>query len=270
MATGFRGSSSGSGGSLFDNNSYFDVPKYTFDPYEYTPLGSSSLPSTSNDGGSNNTMLNIPVDYSQPTINPDMYGSSIMDRIEGPPMLSEPGYFSKDSLTQEDIDTYMADTAKFVYNPDSGEFEAAGDYTYPLTKIAPGYSNMQQQFTSGIKPGMTGQQLRDIELNRLNTQKLAFEVPMGEGLNMYDNYNTAYTGFTPDGEFVGSAAAGNQLGPVFDYNNDGIMEPAPGNPAFVPANPKPVEQFQGSVFDEGGAFNPVESGGDVPAGGKGG
>ena len=93
---------------------------------------------------------------------------------------------------------------------------------------------MQQQFTSGIKPGMTGQQLRDIELNRLNTQKLAFEVPMGEGPNMYDNYHTAYTGFTPDGEFVGSAAAGNQQGPVFDYDNDGSYEPAPGHSAFEP------------------------------------
>jgi|9_EtaG_2_1085328.scaffolds.fasta_scaffold03013_3 hypothetical protein len=235
MAVGFRGSSSsgGSSGGVDFDDDYFNVP--------IVPLGTlNSIPGFANDltgGGStpsNNTFdaAAFNQSYDAPVIDPAMYGSSIMDRSEGPPMLSEPSYFTTDKLTEQDIQNYLNDTEGFVYNPGTNKFEAAGDYTYPLSKIAPGYSDTQEKFMSGIKPGMTGEQLRNIELNRLNTQKLAFEAPMGEGLNMFDDYNTAYTGFTPDGTFVGTAD--NPVGPVFDYDGDGSYEPAPGNSAFEP------------------------------------
>lgn len=236
MAVGFRGGSSGgsSGGIDFDSD-YFDVPVVPLNPI--VPRTDYSAPVTGGDGGtSSGNAFNAAAfnqSYDVPVIDPAMYGSSIMDRSEGPPMLSEPDYFTKDKvLTEQDIQNYLNDTEGFVYNPGTNEFEAAGDYTYPLSKIAPGYSDTQEKFMLGIKPGMTGKELRDIELNRLNTQKLAFEVPMGEGLNMFDNYNTAFTGFTPDGTFVGTAD--NPVGPVFDYDGDGSYEPAPGNPAFTP------------------------------------
>ena len=121
----------------------------------------------------------------------------------------------------------MSDTEYFVFNPGTGDFEPAGKYTYPLSQLAPGYSDTQEKFMLGVKPGMTGQQLQDIEANRLDTQKLAFET----GGDM-DAFTTAYTGFTPDGTFVGNAD--NPVGPVFDYDGDGSYEPAPGNPAFTP------------------------------------
>ena len=72
-----------------------------------------------------------------------------------------------------------------------------------------------------------------VELNRLNTQKLAFEVPMGEGINMFDNYNEAYTGFDSSGNFTGAP-----LDPGTQAMNN------------VPDYSQPTQ----SVFDEGGAF----------------
>ena len=236
MAVGFRGGSSGgsSGGIDFDSD-YFNVPVVPLN--QIVPRTDYSAPVTGGDGiASGNNAFDAPAfneSYDVPVINPAMYGSSIMDRSEGPPMLSEPSYFTTDKLTEQDIQNYLNDTEGFVYNPGTNKFEAAGDYTYPLSKIAPGYSDTQEKFMSGIKPGMTGQQLRDMELNRLNTQKLAFEVPMGEGTNMFDNYHTAYTGFTPDGTFVGPLDEGTKaMNSIPDYS-------------------QPTQ----SVFDDGGVFS---------------
>ena len=236
---GFRsGSSSGGSSSGIDFDSdYFNVP--------VVPLGTlNSIPGFANDltgGGSapsNNVFDSAAFNqsYDVPVIDPAMYGSSIMDRSEGPPMLSEPDYFTKGKvLTEQDIQNYLNDTEGFVYNPSTNKFEGAGDYTYPLSKIAPGYSDTQEKLMLGIKPGVTtGDQLRDIELNRLNTQKLAFEVPMGEGVDMFDNYNEAYTGFDSSGNFTGAP-----LDPGTQAMND------------IPDYSQPTQ----SVFDEGGAFS---------------
>jgi len=237
MAVGFRGGSSGGSSSGIDFDSdYFNVPVVPLN--QIVPRTDYSAPVTSGDGiASGNNAFDAAAfneSYDVPVINPAMYGSSIMDRSEGPPMLSEPSYFTTDKLTEQDIQNYLNDTEGFVYNPSTNNFEAAGDYTYPLSKIAPGYSDTQEKFMLGIKPGVTtGQQLRDMELNRLNTQKLAFEVPTGEGANMFDNYHTAYTGFTPDGTFVGPTDPGTQA------MND------------IPDYSQPTQ----SVFDDGGVFS---------------
>ena len=230
MAVGFRSSSSSGGSTGIDFDSdYFDIPITPLN--KIVPRTDYSAPVTGGDEGALGNTFNAAAfnqSYDVPAIDPAMYGSSIMDRSEGPPMLSEPDYFTKDKvLTEQDIQNYLNDTEGFVYNPGTNEFEAAGDYTYPLSKIAPGYSDTQEKFMLGVKPKMTGQQLKDIEANRLNTQKLAFET----GGDM-DAFTTAYTGFTPDGTFVGNAD--NPVGPVFDYDGDGSYEPAPGNPAFTP------------------------------------
>merc|ERR1712097_126666 len=93
---------------------------------------------------------------------------------------------------------------------------------------------------SGIKPGMTGDQLKAIEANRLDTQKLAFEVPMGEGLNMFDNYHEAFTGFDSSGNFTG----------------------APVDPGTAAMNAMPdFSQPTQSVFDDGGLFSFFNKGG---------
>ena len=237
MAVGFRGSSSlgGSTGIDFDSD-YFDIPVTPLN--KIVPRTDYSAPVT----GGNEVALGSTFDsaafnqsYDVPVIDPAMYGSSIMDRSEGPPMLSEPDYFTKGKvLTEQDIQNYLNDTEGFVYNPSTNNFEGAGDYTYPLSKIAPGYSDTQEKLMLGIKPGVTtGDQLRDIELNRLNTQKLAFEVPMGEGVDMFDNYNEAYTGFDSSGNFTGAP---------LDLGTQAMND--------IPDYSQPTQ----SVFDEGGAF----------------
>ena len=78
----------------------------------------------------------------------------------------------------------------------------------------------------GVKPGMTGQQLQDIEANRLDTQKLAFEVPMGEGINMFDNYHEAFLGTAP-------------------------VDPGTAAMNSIPDYSQPTQ----SVFDDGGVFS---------------
>ena len=248
MAVGFRGSSSsgGSTGINFDSD-YFDIPITPLN--KIVPRTDYSAPVTGGDGSmSSNNAFDAAAfneSYNVPVIDPAMYGSSIMDRSEGPPMLSEPDYFTKDKvLTEQDIQNYLNDTEGFVYNPGTNKFEAAGDYTYPLSKIAPGYSDTQEKLMLGIKPGVTtGDQLRDIELNRLNTQKLAFEVPMGEGINMFDNYHTAFTGF--------------------DANTGQMVDPDPFNTqqTFDQMQQENVQNLKdsgqihsGSVFEPGGAF----------------
>lgn len=246
MAIGFRGGSSGgsSGGIDFDSD-YFNVPVIPLN--KIIPRTDYSAPVTGGDGGtsSNNDFNAVAFNesYDVPVINPAMYGSSIMDRSEGPPMLSEPSYFTTDKLTEQDIQNYLDDTEGFVYNPGTNKFEAAGDYTYPLSKIAPGYSDTQEKFMSGIKPGMTGEQLRNIELNRLNTQKLGFEVPLGQGVNMFDNYLAASTGFDPNtGEAIDRDPFNTQQ--TFDqFHQENVQKWEDSG-----------QIHSGSVFEPGGAF----------------
>ena len=228
MAVGFRGSSAGGGSNTVFDESYFDVP--TFER-GVIPAADAIIPTTGGDSTSgSNFMANVPMNY-QPITKPADYAlyqgvDPVLGNFSGESG-QVPSYFTTDSLTDQDIENYLSDTENFVYNPGTGEFEPAGKYTYPLSQLAPGYSDTQEKFMLGVKPKMTGQQLKDIEANRLNTQKLAFET----GGDM-DAFTTAYTGFTPDGTFVGNAD--NPVGPVFDYDGDGSYEPAPGNPAFTP------------------------------------
>ena len=228
---GFRsGSSAGgsSGGINFDSD-YFDVPVIPLN--KIIPKTDYSAPVTGGDGGaSSDNAFNAAVfneSYKPVTkpVSPLLYEG--VDPNFQNVIASEPSYFTTESLTDQDIENYLSDTENFVYNPGTGDFEPAGKYTYPLSQLAPGYSDTQEKFMLGVKPSMTGQQLKDIEANRLNTQKLAFET----GGDM-DAFTTAYTGFTPDGTFVGTAD--NPVGPVFDYDGDGSYEPAPGNTAFTP------------------------------------
>ena len=192
MAVGFRGGSSGgsSGGIDFDSD-YFDVPVVPLNPI--IPRTDYSAPVTGGDGGTSSTnfMANVPVNYDPVTkpVSPLLYEG--VDPNFQNVIASEPSYFTTDSLTDQDIENYLSDTENFVYNPGTGDFEPAGKYTYPLSQLAPGYSDTQEKFMLGVKPGMTGQQLQDIEANRLNVQKLAFET----GGDM-DAFTTAYTGFT--------------------------------------------------------------------------
>ena len=225
MAVGFRGSSAGGGSNTVFDESYFDVP--TFER-GVIPAADAIIPTTGGDSTSgSNFMANVPMNYQPVTkpVSPLLYEG--VDPNFQNVITSQPSYFTTESLTDQDIENYLSDTENFVYNPGTGDFEPAGKYTYPLSQLAPGYSDTQEKFMLGIEPKMTGQQLKDIEANRLNTQKLAFET----GGDM-DAFTTAYTGFTPDGTFVGNAD--NPVGPVFDYDGDGSYEPAPGNPAFTP------------------------------------
>ena len=226
---GFRSGSSAGGysGCINFDSDYFDVPVIPLN--KIIPRTDYSAPVTGGGEGASSTnfMANVPVNYDPVTkpVSPLLYEG--VDPNFQNVIASEPSYFTTDSLTDQDIENYLSDTENFVYNPGTGNFEPAGKYTYPLSQLAPGYSDTQEKFMLGVKPSMTGQQLKDIEANRLNTQKLAFET----GGDM-DAFTTAYTGFTPDGTFVGTAD--NPVGPVFDYDGDGSYEPAPGNTAFTP------------------------------------
>ena len=234
MAVGFRGGRSGgsSGGINFDSD-YFNVPVVPLN--QIVPRTDYSAPVTGSDGGQDTRgdyMSNVPVNY-QSVTKPVDYGlyqglDQYTSNFSGPESATPPSYFTTDSLTDQDIESYLSDTENFVYNPGTGDFEPSGKYTYPLSQIAPGYSDTQEKFMLGVKPGMTGQQLQDIEANRLDVQKLAFET----GGDM-DAFTTAYTGFTPDGTFVGPTDPGTQaMNDIPDYS-----------------------QPTGSVFDEGGLFS---------------
>lgn len=251
MAIGFRGGSSGgsSGGIDFDSD-YFDVPLIPLN--KIIPRTDYSAPVTGGDGGtSSDNSFNAaafnnsydPVEYNPVSGGIDGIDYALYQGTNAHPMESgkEPSYFTTDSLTEQDIQNYLNDTENFVYNPGTGGFEPAGKYTYPLSKIAPGYSDTQERFMSGIKPGMTGDQLKAIEANRLNTQKLAFEVPLGQGVNMFDNYHTAYTGF--------------------DANTGQMVDPFDTNQTFDQMHQENVQNLKdsgqihsGSVFEPGGAF----------------
>ena len=226
MAVGFRGSSAGGGSNTVFDESYFDVP--TFER-GVIPAADAIIPTTGGDSTSDsNFMANVPMNYQPITepVSPLLYEG--VDPNFQNVIASQPSYFTTESLTDQDIENYLSDTENFVYNPGTGQFETSGKYTYPLSQLAPGYSDTQEKLMLGIKPGMTGQQLQDIEANRLNTQKLAFET----GGDM-DAFTTAYTGFTPDGTFVGPTDPGTQA------MND------------IPDYSQPTQ----SVFDEGGAFS---------------
>ena len=234
MAVGFRGGSSGgsSGGIDFDSD-YFDVPVIPLN--KIIPKTDYSAPVTGGDGGaSSDNAFNAAVfneSYKPVTkpVSPLLYEG--VDPNFQNVIASEPSYFTTESLTDQDIENYLSDTENFVYNPGTGKFEPSGKYTYPLSQLAPGYSDTQEKFMLGVKPGMTGQQLQDIEANRLNTQKLAFEVPMGEGLNMFDNYHQAFTGFDSSGNLATVDPGTQAMNNVPDYS-------------------QPTQ----SVFDEGGIF----------------
>ena len=234
MAVGFRGGSSGGSSSGIDFDSdYFDVPVIPLN--KIIPKTDYSAPVTGGDGGaSSDNAFNAAVfneSYKPVTkpVSPLLYEG--VDPNFQNVIASEPSYFTTDSLTDQDIENYLSDTENFVYNPGTGDFEPAGKYTYPLSQLAPGYSDTQEKFMLGVKPGMTGQQLQDIEANRLNTQKLAFEVPMGEGLNMFDNYHQAFTGFDSSGNLATVDPGTQAMNNVPDYS-------------------QPTQ----SVFDEGGVF----------------
>ena len=173
MAVGFRGGSApgGSSGIDFDSD-YFDVA--------VTPLN-KIVPKTDysniTGGDSNNTV----VDYSAgiPTY-PAMTGPADYSLYQGTnahPMESgkAPNYFTTDSLTEQDIQNYLNDIENFVFNPGTGEYEPAGKYSYPLSQLAPEYSDMQDKFLLGVTPGMSGDALQRIEANRLNVQQDALK-----------------------------------------------------------------------------------------------
>lgn len=175
MAVGFRGSSPSGGSSGAFDESYFDVPSFTRGEVLESP---SSNP-TGGDG--NNTF----VDYSAgiPTY-PAMTGPADYALYQGiDPALGNfsgesgqiPNYFTTDSLTDQDIQNYLNDIENFVFNPGTGEYEPAGKYSYPLSQLAPEYSDMQDKFLLGIKPGMSGDALQRIEANRLNVQQDALK-----------------------------------------------------------------------------------------------
>ena len=250
MAVGFRGGSSGgsSGGIDFDSD-YFNVPVVPLN--QIIPRTDYSAPVTGGgDAGvsSSDFMANVPVNY-KPVTKPVDYGlyqglDQYTSNFSGPESATPPSYFTTDSLTDQDIENYLSDTENFVYNPGTGDFEPAGKYTYPLSQLAPGYSDTQEKFMLGIKPGMTGQQLQDIEANKLNVQKLAFETG-GDP----DAMHTAYTGFTPDGTFVGNADNPINNDPVTQAFNNIPDYGAGGN-----EGPGGSNYTGGSVFDDGGAF----------------
>tara|TARA_E500000318_G_scaffold30928_1_gene30661 strand:- start:176 stop:883 length:708 start_codon:yes stop_codon:yes gene_type:complete len=231
MAVGFRGGRSGgsSGGINFDSD-YFNVPLVALN--KIVPKTDYSAPVTGGDVGTSSTsfMNNVPVNY-EPVTKPADY--ALYQGVD--PYLGNfsgesgevPSYFTTDSLTDQDIENYLSDTENFVYNPGTGDFEPAGKYTYPLSQIAPGYSDTQEKFMLGIKPGMTGDELKAIEANKLNTQKLAFEVPMGEGINMFDNYHEAFLG------------------------TEAPVDPGTAAMNAVPDYSQPTQ----SVFDDGGVFS---------------
>ena len=232
MAVGFRGGSSGGSSSGIDFDSdYFDVPVIPLNKIIPKTDYSASVTGGGEGASSTNFMANVPVNYDPVTkpVSPLLYEG--VDPNFQNVIASEPSYFTTDSLTDQDIENYLSDTENFVYNPGTGDFEPAGKYTYPLSQLAPGYSDTQEKFMLGVKPGMTGQQLQDIEANRLNTQKLAFEVPMGEGLNMFDNYHQAFTGFDSSGNLATVDPGTQAMNNVPDYS-------------------QPTQ----SVFDEGGVF----------------
>ena len=232
MAIGFRGGSAGGGSNTVFDESYFDVPAFE---RCVVPPANAIIPTTGGDSTSgSNFMANVPMNY-QPITKPADYAlyqgvDPVLGNFSGESG-QVPSYFTTDSLTDQDIENYLSDTENFVYNPGTGDFEPAGKYTYPLSQLAPGYSDTQEKFMLGVKPGMTGQQLQDIEANRLNTQKLAFEVPMGEGLNMFDNYHQAFTGFDSSGNLATVDPGTQAMNNVPDYS-------------------QPTQ----SVFDEGGIF----------------
>ena len=86
-----------------------------------------------------------------------------------------PNYFTTDSLTDQDIENYLNDIENFVFNPGTGEYEPAGKYSYPLSQLAPEYSDNIDTFLLGVKPGMSGDALQRIEANRLNVQQDALK-----------------------------------------------------------------------------------------------
>ncbi len=237
MAVGFRGGSSGgsSGGIDFDSD-YFNIPVVPLN--KIVPRTDYSAPVTGGDGGtsSNNTFdaASFNQSYEPVAYNPvsgeiDGIDYALYQGTNAHPMESgkEPSYFTTDSLTDQDIENYLSDSENFVYNPGTGDFEPAGKYTYPLSQIAPDYSDTQEKFMLGIKPGMTGDELKAIEANKLNTQKLAFEVPMGEGINMFDNYHEAFLG------------------------TEAPVDPGTAAMNAVPDYSQPTQ----SVFDDGGVFS---------------
>ena len=176
MAVGFRGSRSSGGSSGAFDESYFDVPSFTRG--EILESSSNSNPTG---GDSNNTF----VDYSAgiPTY-PAMTGPADYALYQGmDPALGNfsgesgqvPNYFTTDSLTDQDIENYLNDIENFVFNPGTGEYEPAGKYSYPLSQLAPEYSDNIDTFLLGVKPGMSGDALQRIEANRLNVQQDALK-----------------------------------------------------------------------------------------------
>lgn len=234
MAIGFRGGSAGGGSNTVFDESYFDVPKFE---RGVVPAADAIIPTTGGGDSTSGSTFN-PAAFNEsykPVTKPADYAlyqgvDPVLGNFSGESG-QVPSYFTTESLTDQDIENYLSDTENFVYNPGTGEFEPAGKYTYPLSQLAPGYSDKQEKLMLGIKPGMTGQQLQDIEANRLNTQKLAFEVPMGEGINMFDNYHQAFTGFDSSGNLATVDPGTQAMNNVPDYS-------------------QPTQ----SVFDEGGIF----------------
>ena len=168
---GFRsGSSSGGSSSGIDFDSdYFNVP--------VVPLGTlNSIPGFANDlTGGDSSSINYSTNI--PTY-PAMTGPADYALYQGTnahPMESgkAPNYFTTDSLTEQDIQNYLNDIENFTFNSSTGEYEPAGKYSYPLSQLAPEYSDAQDKFLLGITPGMSGDALQRIEANRLNVQRNA-------------------------------------------------------------------------------------------------
>lgn len=244
MAIGFRGGSSGgsSGGINFDSD-YFNVPVVPLN--KIIPKTDYSAPVTGGDdaGVSSSDLMVIPgvnapaVPYTNviPPIPGGMGGatSEAATFLPGAQNVDGTGYFQKPTLTDADIDQYLTEASQFAYNPVTEKMEA---YNYPLNTVAPGYADAQSKFVMGIKPGMSGEQLKNIAENAQDVQKTTLEIaqanPTADAFQIAEALHTAQTGFDSAGNFVGNVD--NPVGPVFDYDGDGSYEPAPGNPSFTP------------------------------------
>ena len=252
MAVGFRGGSSsgGSRGINFDSD-YFKVAPSPMG----VPLSAAEKASMGYGGGDSTSGSTGPLGGYDPIdgiANSKLYEGvdPNFQNIIGVP--DSPDYFTKTGpLTQKDKANYLDDIGGFVYNPATKEFEL-GDYL--LDKIAPEYSDYYDTMLLGLNdPNLTGDQLKNIENNRLNVQKGILDIttnnPTADAKDIIDSYNESFTGFD---------SSGNMIDPF-------ISDPFAGIPDYS----QPTQ----SVFDDGGIFSGsffANQGGRVPAsnGGK--
>ena len=261
MAVGFRGGRSGgsSGGIDFDSD-YFNVPLIALNKIvprtDYSPppvTGDDNVEMSSSDlmviPGVN--APNVPYTPVVPSIPGGMGGATkeAATFLPGAQNTEGTGYFQKDKLTDSDIDQYLTESAQFAYNPVTEKMEA---YNYPLNTVAPGYADAQSKFVMGIKPGMSGEQLKNIAENAQDVQKTTLEIaqanPTADAFQIAEALHTAQTGFDSAGNFVGNADNPINNDPVTQAFNN-----VPDYGAGGDEGPGGSNYDGGSIFDDGGA-----------------